>query len=788
MTVFKGIISVIGCSLVFFGSSTAQSPVKVKEISVHIDSVYTTIMFYGPQMVRVVKRDAEQPAGKNMPGTQHLYILKKTVPTAVVNTYSDKEYIYKTDSLEIHVNKENGAITFQRAAEILLKEDPAIGPHFSELSDKPGFYRIRQGFILDNNEPIYGLGQHQKGTMEQNNQQLLLQQSNMEIAIPIFQSLKGYGVVWNNESATLFSDTLSRTSFLSDKGTAVDYFFIAGRNTDQVVASLRLLTGRAPMPPLWAFGYFQSRERYESRQQLLNVVKTYRNLKVPLDGIVQDWRYWGMSVDNWNSTEFGNPAFSKPQAMIDSVHLLNAHLVLSVWPSFGKNTKVYKDLDAHSGLLKGLKTWPPDGGVTIYNAFDKKARDIVWSYMNRNLYFKGVDGWWLDATEPIDKVTQPYIDILERSDDSMRTVPNSYPLYTTSGIADHAKTVEKEKRVFILTRSAFTGQQHYGTFIWSGDIVSSWEVMKNQISGALNVGLCGIPYWNTDIGGFFSGNLYPKGVKDPAFRELYVRWLEMATFFPLMRSHGTNTPREIYQFGKKGDWAYDAIDKYIRLRYQLLPYNYSTAYQVWKNGASFMRPLFSDFSADTMTYAISDQYLYGRSFLVAPVTSSQYTGLPGKMLPADFSSVKSRKLYLPLGTDWYDFWTGKRFKGGCWVDKKTPVDMLPVFVKAGTILPLARVRQYTGEDKDSTLEIRVYPSASGRFTLYEDQGDNYNYEKGSYSTIDFNWDDEQGLLKIGARKGWFPGMLRDRQFRVVVVGRGVEKTLRYIGSSLTLSF
>ena len=766
--------------------SNAQTPEK-KTWEKNIKAVNYKVQFYTDKIVRISKA----PKSNAVKWDDLPYLLVSPVNVHTTTEELADEYVYRTDSLEVHINKTTGAVSFHQGSTNLLKEDPAITQEFTPLRHKKGMYRIKQGFSLDADEAIYGLGQHQKGLMNQRNQRLMLQQTNMEIAMPVFQSIKGYGVIWNNASSTLFNDTLQQTYLLSDKGNAIDYFFVYGGGTDNVVSGIRYLTGSVPMPPMWAFGFFQSRERYKSQEELLDVVKNYRQLKVPLDGIVQDWRYWGMDLKDWNSTKFGNPAFNRPKDMIDSVHLLNAHMLISVWPSFGPNTEVYKELNQKGLLLKSVKTWPTEGGVTVYNAFSKEGRDIVWKNMNKNIFSLNMDGWWLDATEPIDKATRPYIKILEHSKDTIPTVLNSYPLYTTSGVAKNWLNTTRKKRVMILTRSAFIGQQHYGTFVWSGDISSTWEVMKDQISGALNIGMSGIPYWNTDIGGFYSIHKYPKGLKDTAFHELYVRWLELGTFFPMMRSHGTNTPREIYQFGKKGDWAYDAIEKYIRLRYQLLPYNYSTAHNVTENNASFMRPLFADFPNDKETYDLRDEFLYGNAFLIAPVVESQYIAKKDTLNTIDFSSVKTKKVYLPNGTKWFDFLDNTVKDGGQWIDKKTPIDVLPIYVKAGTVLPLAKVKQYVSESKDTELEVRVYPGANGKFVLYEDEGDNYNYQKKQRSLITFEWNDAEKTLTIQKQEGKFPGSLFERTFNIAMVGDGHlgdNKSVVYKGEKVVVKF
>jgi alpha-D-xyloside xylohydrolase len=409
------------------------------------------------------------------------------------------------------------------------------------------------------------------------------------------------------------------------------------------------------------------------------------------------------------------------------------------------------------------------------------------------LFSLGIDGWWIDSSEP-DHLQFKESDLDNQTFlGSFRKVRNAYPLMTVEGVFTHQRADTSEKRVFILTRSAFAGQQRYGSVVWSGDVVASWEALRNQISAGLNFSLCGIPYWNSDIGGFFLWN-FPKKLEDANYRELYVRWLQFGAFCPMMRSHGADAPREIYQFGEKGDKIYDAIEKFINLRYLLLPYIYSTSWDVTANQSTMMRALVMDFANDRQALDINDQYMFGKSILVCPVTEAMYS----KDMKDDFSTIKSRKLYLPKGTIWYDFWTGEKYKGGQYIEKEVPIDIIPLFVKAGSIVPFGPKVQYATEKKWDSLEIRIYEGADGTFTLYEDEGDNYNYEKGMYSTIEFKWINAMRTLKISERKGMFSGMLNNRNFQIIIVskdhGTGTEemehkvKDVKYTGKEMNVVF
>jgi alpha-D-xyloside xylohydrolase len=564
-----------------------------------------------------------------------------------------------------------------------------------------------------------------------------------------------------------------------------------------VIAQMRDLTGQAPMFPLWAYGYWQSKERYKTQFELMDVVKKYRALNIPLDGIIQDWQYWGKD-SMWNAMSFNASTFPEPKAMVDSVHQMNAHLMIVAWPGFGPQTKQYAEFKSKNMLIK-FDTWPPNSGTTPYDVYNPKARDIYWDYLNKGVFSLGSDAWWLDSSEP------DHINIKESDFDqptylgSYRSVVNAFPLEHIKGVYEHQRATTSDKRVCILTRSAFAGQQRFGANSWSGDVGSSWWNLKNQIPAALNFSLSGIPYWNADIGGFFAGRYNRDGgAKNPEFQELYVRWLQFATYTPMMRSHGTDIPREIYQFGKKGDWAFDAIEKNIRLRYSLIPYLYSTAWSVTSASGSILYALPLIFPDDKKVRNITDEFMFGNSFLVAPVINPMYTAKKEGKVTQDFSSVGKRQVYLPNGSEWIDFWTGEKLQGGQELTRETPINMTPLYVKAGSIVPWGPDVQYAAQKDWSMLEIRLYPGANATFTLYEDEKDNYNYEQGKFSTITFNWNDAAKTLSIGDVKGSFNGMLKNRKFQVVMISPSANtaekaaakggKTVAYWGKLKTIKF
>ncbi|TSJ36476.1 DUF5110 domain-containing protein [Mucilaginibacter corticis] len=753
-----------------------------------IGDISLEVEFYSATIVRLIKA----PAGKAFT-RESLSVIKK--PGQVVVNYKQKGDILhlKSDQLDVSLNVKTGDIAFLSSNGKALLREKQNGMAFIPFNDAGSHtYTVSQSFLLDKEESIYGLGQHQRGNLNQRGQRYdNMIQGNTEDVVPFFQSVKGYGVFWDNYSPTSFDDSADGTSFKSDVGDGIDYYFMYGKNADGVIANMRDLTGQAPMFPLWTFGYWQSKERYKSQDELVSVVKKYRDLNVPIDGIIQDWQYWGGNY-LWNAMDFLNADYSNPQKMVNDVHALNAHMIISIWASFGPQTLPYKELKAKNMLLdfntwpeSGSDKWPPNldypSGVRPYDAYNPEARDIYWKYMNKGLFSVGIDGWWMDSTEPDHLHFKPTDLDLKTYLGSFRKVRNAFPLMTVGGVYDHQRAASSDKRVFILTRSAFAGQQRYGANTWSGDVTSSWQALKQQIPTGLNFSLSGIPYWNSDIGGFFLSKFRRK-LADPDYRELYVRWIEFGAFCPMMRSHGADAPREIYQFGSKGDRAYDAIDKFINLRYSLLPYIYSASWEVSSHQSSMMRALEMDFANDKNTWDTNDEYMFGKSLLVSPATSPMYTK-PGNTLEGkdtvkeeDFSVVKSRHVYLPAGADWYDFWTGEKLKGGQKVSKPTPLDIIPLYVKAGSILPFGPQVQYAMEKKWDNLEIRVYPGADGDFTLYEDENDNYNYEKGKYTEIKFHWDDRKRTLKIFDRIGSFSGVLVNRKFNISVASADGNQT------------
>ncbi len=753
------------------------------------------IEFVTPSIVHIVK-------GKP---TKTLVVTAKPQTVAVShngNSWKSSELTVKQDA--------QGNLTFLTAkGKLLLKEKDC---------DISG---VRQTFVLEKDEAVYGLGTIQDGKMNRRGTKKRMEQSNLEDFQNVLQSIKGWGLYWENYSPTLFEDNASGMTFDAEAGEGIDYYFMYGGSADGVIAQMRYLSGDVPMFPLWTYGFWQSKERYKTASETESIVDKYRELQVPLDGIIQDWQYWGSNY-LWNAMDFLSEDFSNGKQMIKNVHQKHAHFMISIWASFGPMTQQFRELDK-KGLLMPFETWPQSGishvwppmrdypsGVKVYDAFSPEARDIYWKYL-RKLYDYGTDAWWMDSTDP-DFFNPRESDYGHKVyGGTWRSQRNAFPLETVRGIYQSQRKdyPDATKRVFIMTRSSFAGQQHYGSNMWSGDVNSSWDMLRKQVPAGLSFTLTGNPNFNTDIGGFFCSSYNTKGSgsapKNPQFQELYVRWMQYGLFCPVFRSHGADAPREIWQFGKKGEPVYDAIEKMIRLRYRLIPYLYSTAWQVTSHNDSYMRPLFADFANDKKVWDMTDEFMFGRSILAAPIVDPQYTeekvirtnamtgwdrrdarGQKEETGNVNWQETKRTAKYLPKGTLWYDFWTNKGYKGGQTVSLETTLDCVPMFVRAGSILPLGPEMQYVGEKAWDNLEIRVYPGADGSFVLYEDEGDSYHYEQGVCSTITFSWNNKAQVLTIGARKGEFPGMLKSRQFTIVWPD-GRQKQVDYNGSECIIS-
>ncbi|AEE97743.1 TIM-barrel domain-containing protein [Mahella australiensis] len=662
-------------------------------------------------------------------------------------------------------------------------------------------YHSKLSFVWSENEAIYGLGSHEEGILDYRDHHQYLYQQNLKAVVPMFISTKGYGVLIDSYSLMTFRDDVYGSYVWTDIDDEMDYYFIYGPEADQIIEGYRKLTGKATMLPKWAYGYIQSKERYKSQDELILVAEEYRRRNVPLDCVVLDWMSWPDGL--WGQKSFDPARFPDPKAMMERLHQLNVHLMVSIWPSMRGDGSNYREMKEKGYLL---------GNGATYNAFDEGARRLYWEQAYEGIFSHGIDAWWCDCTEPFEadwngKVKpEPEQRLFINTEEMKKYLDpeyiNAYSLEHSKGIYEGQRGVTAEKRVLNLTRSAYAGQQRYGTVTWSGDISARWDTLRKQIADGLNFCAAGMPYWTLDIGAFFVKNGeqwfwnggYEKGCDDMGYRELYARWFQYGAFLPMFRSHGTDTPREVWRFGQPGEIFYDTLVKFINLRYRLLPYIYSLAGKVTLEDYTIMRPLAFDFRHDGQVYDIKDQYMFGPAFLVNPVTKPMYYERDSKELTG---IEKSRRVYLPEGCMWYDFWTGQKLCGGQLIESAAPIDIMPLYVKAGSIVPMGPLTQYATE-ANSPIELRVYTGSDGEFDIYQDEGDNYNYEKGEYSIIPIKWDDSRKELSIGNRRGTYKGMPEEIEFDVVLVevGRGIsveksdkpDKTMIYDGDAVTMRF
>jgi alpha-D-xyloside xylohydrolase len=558
------------------------------------------------------------------------------------------------------------------------------------------------------------------------------------------------------------------TTIDSEAANTIDYYAIYGPSIDGVVSGYRDLTGQAPMPGRWALGFWQCKERYQTQQEWIDIASKYRSLALPIDDIVQDWFYW--DPFQWGSHKFDPKRYPDPAAGIAQLHdQYHMHFMISVWGKFAKGSDNYNDMTAKGFLYPAL------GGDQFYDAFNPAARSEYWRLMNTELFDKGVDGWWLDASEP--ELDMNQFRHTPTAAGIGALVLNAWPLMHTTSVYEGQRAATSQKRVYILTRSAYLGQQRNAAATWSGDITGNWATLREQIPAGLNFCISGIPYWTTDIGGFFPGD-FPGGNSNEGYRELFTRWYEWGSFCPIFRVHGTGMAKEMWQFGPEHQAM---LLRYDNLRYRLMPYIYSQAWKVTHEGSTIMRALVFDNQADPATYAITDEFQFGPSFLICPVTQ------PGAV---------TRSVYLPKTTKWYDFWTGKSFAGGQTVDANAPIDQMPIYVRAGSVVPMGPFLQYSNEKPEDPIELRIYPGANGDFNLYEDDGTTYDYEKGAYATIKLHWDDQAHVLTIGPRTGMFKGMETKRTINVVIVSPGhgttenvepkTDKTVNYTGQAIAV--
>jgi len=702
------------------------------------------------------------------------YVVTKTSwpPAKFTVQEEQRGIVISTSRVRVVVSRRDSSLTYSEVGgKHLVGFDPNTFTPVTVNGEK--MYQSEADIGMWNStEAFYGLGQHQAGVWNYHGESVPMAQDNTNIAIPLLLSSNGYGIFWNNAARGAFDNKFLHGMYITfEAADTVDYYFLYGPDFDKMVASYRELTGTAPLFGKWAYGFWQCKNKYNSQAELLEIAGKYRQLHIPADNIVQDWYWWGIMGD----FKF-NKNYPDPPALLKGLHDDHFHLMISVWPYFGPGSDVYADMDKKGFFIAKMQSpgFHPVGSG-LYDATNPEARKYYWNLMNNALFKIGVDAWWLDTTEPETSGREVNLMSLNKvAIGNGARYNNLYPLMTTKGVYEGQRAASDQKRVFILTRSSYAGMQRNSAATWSGDVNSDWEDLRRQVPAGLNYSLSGMPYWTTDIGGFTSGS-----PDDPAYRELFIRWFQYGAFCPVFRVHGTRTPshNELWSYGPEAQKILTAFDT---LRYELMPYIYSVAWKTTSEHYTPMRPLVMDYRTDVRAQNTGDEFLFGPSILVSPVTEQGAT---------------SRHLYLPKA-QWVDFWSGKTVEGGKAIDAAAPLERIPLFVRAGSIVPMGPDVEYAAEKPADPIELRVYRGADAAFTLYEDENDTYNYEKGAYAVIPVEWSEKAATLTIGARKGSFPGMLANRTFRIVFVGEnhgaGIgstakpDKVVPYSGQPVTV--
>ncbi|MCM3440292.1 glycoside hydrolase family 31 protein [Metabacillus halosaccharovorans] len=757
-------------------------------------------------------------------------IVEKNAQEPVLFSVQETENVVKFSTSDVHIeiNKQTCAFTYTDSSGQVLTKEPERGgktldpievvksvfDENTEIQNSQNVdgarakalpekhiidrtaYHTKLEFEWADDEAIYGLGSHEEGILNLRGTYQYLYQQNMKAVVPVLVSTKGYGILVDSYSLMTFHDDIHGSYIWTDIDSEMDFYFIYGPQFDEIVKGYRHLTGKAPLLPKWAFGYVQSKERYKSQEELISTIKEFRKREIPLDTIVLDWMSW--TGELWGQKSFDPERFPNPTKMMDDIHELNAKLMVSIWPIMNNDGPNHVEMKQKGYLL---------GNQATYDAFRQEARDLYWKQANDGLFSHGIDAWWCDCTEPFEAdwggqvKPEPEERLRINTEESKKYLDpgfiNAYSLLHSKGIYEGQRSTTETKRVVNLTRSAFAGQHKYGTITWSGDIAANWETMRNQIADGLNFCVTGNPYWTVDIGAFFVAKKdqwfwngdFQEGCEDLGYRELYVRWLQYGAFLPMFRSHGTDTPREVWRFGEPGTVFYDTIVKFIKLRYRLLPYIYSIAGWVTHQDYTMMRTLAFDFIHDQKTYDIKDQYMFGPAFLVNPVTDPMY--YESGSIKIENATMK-RHIYLPSGTDWYDFWTDQRMSGGQQIEASAELETMPLYVRAGSIVPMGPNIQYSSEELTEPLELKVYKGQDGSFVLYEDEGDNYSYEQGEFSTIPIRWEEDENRLVIEKRCGSFQGMKSSRELLFTLVNSSgptyTQQKVVYDGEPMFIHF
>jgi alpha-D-xyloside xylohydrolase len=733
--------------------------VSVGDESLHISVCRSSVIHFlaTPEPPNAVKQN--QPwildSKESCPGAK--FQLSQAADTAVLTT----------DTLKIEMSLKWGNIQYNTVAgEKLLRERNTIPRTYepAELNGEKTFH-VEDRFGPDFSEGFYGLGQHQSGLFNYRGATIELGQNNTDVAIPLLLSSKGYALMWNTAAFSYADNRFPlELNLWSLAGKSVDYYFIYGPEMDAIVHEYRNLTGHAPLLPKWAYGFFQSKDRYVSQDEVVGIAHRYREEHIPLDAIVQDWYWWKTEGD-----PIFNSNFTDVPAELNRLHEEHVHAMISVWGLFDTKAHNYHELETQHFLVPNAH---------VYDATNPRARDFYWNNLVAKLFAQGWDAFWLDSAEPEEYWPHMGDAILRDKQIAMGNgaqYTNIFPFMHTMGVQEHWKENTDRKRVFLLTRSAFLGQQRVGATVWSGDVYGSYWGLKHQVAAGLNFALSGYPYWTTDIGGYWPPHDNP--VDDPKYQELYARWFEYGAFCPIFRTHGHRPKNEI--------WAYDKVEpiliNYDKLRYRLMPYIYSLAWRVTTKDYTIQRPLLMDWRDDIRVRDIGDQFMFGPSILVSPVLEANATG---------------RTLYLPDSPGWFDFWTGAQQKGGQKIEATAPLDRIPLYILAGSILPLGPEIEYADEKPAGPVELRIYRGADGQFDLYQDAGDSYDYEKGQRCVIPLRWSEANKTLTIGRRQGEYPGMPKEMEFKMVWVSSGhgsggeiveaPDKVVRYTGSEIAV--
>ncbi len=693
------------------------------------------------------------PAAQSCPGTHFDF------------AQDAKNATLKTAAVTVSLSLAHGNLTFSTPdGKSFLREGGNVPRTYTPvtLNGQPT-YNIIDRFSPDATEAIYGLGQHQGGLFNYRGATVQLAQNNTDIAIPVLVSTRGYGILWNSASETYMDNRFPlEIKFSTLSGNGADYFVLYGPEFDQIVHQYRALTGHVPMLPRWSYGFIQSKDRYLSLDEIQQIATRYRAEHIPVDTIVQDWFWWKNEGDPIFNTHYHDVP-----ADLAKLHAQHIHTMISTWGMMDPAAETFKKLDATHLLLKDAH---------VYDASSPEGRKMFWDNLDGPLFAQGWDSFWLDSAEPEEYFPHLGDAILNTRTMAIgngATYTNVYPLLHNEGVQENWRKTTDQKRVFLLTRSAFLGSQRIGGTVWSGDVYQSFWALSRQIPAGLNYALSGLPYWTTDAGGY-----HPLGdTTSPEYQELYARWYQFATFCPIFRTHGHRPNNEL--------WSYPLVEpaliSFDKLRYRMMPYIYSLAWKVSSDDYTLMRPLPMDFRADPLTWNDGTQFMFGPALMINPVTEAGAT---------------SRRVYLPANTTWYDFWTGEKLTGGQHIEAAAPLERLPLYVRAGSILPLGPEEEYADEKPNGPIELRIYPGANGSFTLYNDEGDNYDYEHGAHATTTVTYSDADHTVTFAARQGTYPNMPRETTFHIVLArpahGTGEattaapDKTITYTGSAMTV--